>query len=115
MINESEFTVIVSSDIIEGDEVLYRENFFVAHLLVLSENYSEHTHRHNFRLRVRAVDGEMPSRRTGDIFTLRGSQLYPRVSHRKPWASEDARNTLRAEKHQRGYQNKAAFRRNKEE
>ena len=110
MIDESEYNIQITNDIVSGDELLLKETLSTTVVLVMEDKYSTKTHRHSFKLRVLAVDG-VSSRRRGDTYHLKGNQLYAIARSRKSWDDESVRRLLAAEKHQRGHHNKDAFKR----
>lgn len=112
MIDESEFSIQITNDIVSGDELLLKETLSTAIVLVMEDRYSTKTQRHSFKLRILALEG-VASRRRGDTYHLKGNQLYPIAKSRKPWDDESVRDLLAAEKHQRGHHNKDALKRRK--
>lgn len=120
MINQTDYPVNCTGDVVTGDTILFSEAVFGGSFrkpkflgqrrvvaLVLRDSYGAGRQQHTFTIEVLASDG-VDALAAGGRTTRKGRNVYRSGTWRQPWADEAARRQTAAEKHARGDAARAA-------
>lgn len=118
-INDAEFSVACTGDVVTGDVILFTEAVFSGGSFgrfrrapkflgerriaarVVRDSYGAAKQQHTFTIEIIASDGEQPLK-GGEVTTRKGRNVYRNGTRRLPWADEKHRSAAADEKHERG-------------